>query len=537
MARWRINFILVLFLVFWSVLVGKLFYIQIVKAEFYKALAHGLYSTEKQISGERGEVFFKKGEPLAINIDWNLVFASSPEVKEKESTASELAEILCLEKDFILAKLKKNNLYEPIKKRITDEEIQKISELNLPGIYLGKEAGRYYPQDNIGSGLIGFLGVDTQGQYGIEGYYNEILQPGKNKKGSDIFLTVDYSAQFKTEKLLEEARENLGIEGGEIIVMNPYSGEILALASLPNFNPNQYFAVSDYGLFKNGATQKIFEPGSVFKIITMAAGLEEEKITPQTAYVDKGKITIGGWSISNYDNRVYGEQTMTQVLEKSINTGAVFAEEKVGHNSFLSYLDKFGFFKPSGIDFQEVYSENKELKKGYEINFATASFGQGIEITPIQLIKAFAVVANGGDLVRPYLVEKITNNEEIFETEPKIEQNSVISSKTASQLTTMMVSVVENGFAKSARIPGYYVAGKTGTSQMSFAALGEEKSGYSGKTWQSFIGFLPAYHPEFVILIKLDNPGTKTAEYSAVPIFQSLAKYLLDYHQIMPSRE
>ncbi len=525
------------FILFWSVLVGRLFCIQILKGEFYQALAQGLYSTENQIIGERGEVFFKNGEPLAINIDWPLVFASSVEVKEKEAAASELSEILFLDKNFILEKLKKNNLYEPIKKRITEEEIQKIGELNFAGIYLGKEAGRYYPQDNIASGLIGFLDADYQGQYGIEGYHNETLRGKKNKKGSDIFLTVDYPVQFRAEKLLEEAKESLDIEGGEIIVMDPYSGKVLALANFPDFNPNQYFAVSDFSVFKNGATQKIFEPGSVFKTITMSAGLQEQKITPQTTYIDKGKIVIGGWSVSNYDNRVYGEQTMTQVLEKSINTGAVFAEEQIGNNSFLNYLDKFGFFRPTGIDFQEIYSENKELKKGYEINFVTASFGQGIEITPIQLIRAFAAIANGGNLIRPYLVEKIIDGEKIFETEPKIEQDSIISSRTAAQLTTMMVSVVENGFAKSAGIPGYYVAGKTGTSQMSFAALEKDKKGYSDKTWQSFVGFLPAFNPKFVVLVKLNNPKTKTAEYSAVPIFQNLAKYLLDYYQILPDRE
>jgi cell division protein FtsI (penicillin-binding protein 3)/stage V sporulation protein D (sporulation-specific penicillin-binding protein) len=225
---------------------------------------------------------------------------------------------------------------------------------------------------------------------------------------------------------------------------------------------------------------------------------------------------------------------MTEVLEKSINTGAVFAEEKLGHDSFLRYLDKFGFFKLTGIDLQEVYSENREFKKGYAINFATASFGQGIEMTPIQLIRAYSAVANGGKLVRPYVVKKIINGEEVSEVAPKIEEDSVISPKTAAQLTAMLVSVVENGFAKSARIPGYYVAGKTGTAQISFAALEVEKKGYSDKTWQSFVGFVPAFNPEFIILVKLNNPKTKTAEYSAAPIFQDLAKHIVDYYQIPP---
>jgi len=533
MVRWRINFILVSLFLLGMVILGRLFYIQVIKADFYKALAQGLYSIEKQIIGERGEIFFKNGEPLAINMDWSLVFSSPIEVKEKEIAAEKLAEILSLNKDFILEKLEKNNLYEPIKKRITDEEIQKIKELNLKGIYLDREKGRYYPQETLASQLIGFVDADRQGQYGIEGYDNEILQGKRDQRGKDIFLTIDYSIQFRAEKLLEQAKENLDIEGGEIIVINPNSGEILALANFPNFNPNQYSTVSDFKIFENGATQKIFEPGSIFKPMTMAAALNEEKITPQTTYIDKGIKWIGGWPISNYDNRIYGEQTMTNVLEKSINTGAVFVEEKLGHNSFLQYLDGFGFFKLTGIDLPEVYSENTEFKKGYEINFVTASFGQGIEITPIQLIRAYSAIANGGKLVKPYLVKKIINGEEISETEPKIEDDLIISPKIASQLTAMLVSVVENGpYTKGARIPGYYVAGKTGTAQV------PEKGTYSpDKTWQSFVGFVPAFNPEFLILVKLNNPKTKTAEYSAVPIFQDLAKYIVDYYQIPPDYE
>jgi len=529
MSNWRINFIFALLFICGAVIAGRLFYLQIVKGDLYKAWAQGLYSKDEQIVGERGEIFFRDGESLAVNADWPLVFASPMEIKEKETVASKVAEALSLEESFVLDKLEKDDMYELIKKRVSQQEIQKITELNLKGINLGKENGRFYPQETLASQLVGFLGADAKGQYGIEGYYNETLRGKNNQRGQDVFLTVDYSIQFKAEELLEQAKADLDIEGGEIIVMNPSSGEILALANFPNFNPNQYSSVPDFAVFRNGATQKIFEPGSVFKPITMAAALEDQKITPQTTYLDKGKVTIGGWTVSNYDNRVYGEQTMTNVLEKSINTGAVFAEGELGHSSFLEYLDKFGFFNLTGVDLQEIYSENREFKKGYEINFVTASFGQGIEITPMQLIRAFGAIANNGQMVDPFVAKK--------EKQGKIEGDSIISPKTAAQLTAMLVSVTENGFVKSARIPGYHVAGKTGTSQASFSALGEDKRGYSDKTWQSFIGFAPAFNPEFVILIKLNNPKTKTAEYSAVPVFQKLAKFIIDYYQIPPEYE
>ena len=222
---------------------------------------------------------------------------------------------------------------------------------------------------------------------------------------------------------------------------------------------------------------------------------------------------------------------MTEVLERSINTGAVFVESQIGHNVFLDYIEKFGIFENTGIDLPyETSSANEELKKGYEINFATAAFGQGIAMTPIQLVRAFCAIANGGKLITPHLVL----------AEPQYYENgsrSVISNKTASQLTAMLVSVVENGFAKKAKVPGYYIAGKTGTAQVSWSALDIDKRGYSDKTIQSFIGFAPAFEPKFLILVKLDNPATNTAEYSAMPIFQELAKYIIDYYQIPPDQE
>jgi cell division protein FtsI/penicillin-binding protein 2 len=538
MAHGRINFILIVISLFGLALIGRLFFIQVIKDDYYKALAQGLYNLDEKIQGERGEIFFQKGEPLAINMEWPLVYASPREIKEKETTAATLSQIINVEKSLILEKLQKDNLYEIIKRKLTNEEIEKIKTAGLKGVYLGKEVGRYYPQETLASQLSGFLDKNGVGQYGIEGCEDELLQGMGENKGSDLVLTVDYSIQFMAEKLLSDARKNLNIKSGQIIVMDPASGKILALANFPDFNPNQYSEISDFDIFQNAATQKIFEPGSVFKPLTMAGALEEEKVTPQTTYVDEGKAQIGGITIFNYDSRTWGKRTMTEVLEKSINTGAVFAEKELGNSLFLEYIEKFGILEPTGIDLQETYSENKEFKKGYEINFATASFGQGIEMTPIQLIRAYGAIINGGKLVRPYIVDKIKeNNEIISETKPKIEEDLVISPKTASQLTAMLISVVQNGYAKSAQIPGYYVAGKTGTAQVAWSALGIDKKGYSDQTWQSFVGFAPAFSPQFVILIKLDNPETKTAEYSAVPIFHDLAKYIIDYYQIPPDYE
>lgn len=532
MRKGRVNLILFFVFVCGLVIIGRLFYIQVIKGDYYKAMVQGMYISDEEYLGERGEIFFQKGEPMAININFPLVYASSREVENKEEAAQKLSEIISIDKEVILEQLKKDSLYEALKKKLSEEEVKKIKELNISGIYLGEEKGRYYPQETLASQLSGFLDADRRGRYGLEGYYDNILKGKREQKGSDLFLTVDYSIQFTAEKLLAEAQKSLKIEGGEIIVMDPKTGKILAMANFPNFNPNQYSKVDDLDIFQNSATQKFFEPGSVFKPITMASAIDRGSITPQTKYTDYGVLKIGGSTITNYGNRTWGERTMTEVLENSINTGAVFAEQQLGNTLFLKYVDSFGVFEPTGIDIDEVYSENKEFKKGYEINFANASFGQGIEMTPIQLLRAYSAILNNGKIVRPYIVEKIKNNDEVTEIKSSVADDVIISPKAASQVVGMMVSVVGKSYSKAAQIPGYYVAGKTGTAQISYSALGISKRGYSEKTWQSFIGFAPAYNPRFVILVKLDNPDAKTAEYSAIPVFHDLAKYIIDYYQI-----
>jgi len=568
MKNWRINLILFIILLFGATIIGRLIFIQIINQEYWQALARGQQKFFTALSPDRGEVFLKDKDnnlySLAINREWDFVYAAPNEIEKKEEVAEILGQILNLDdikpesvaaKDFILDKIKEESFYEIIKDKLADHEIDEIRRINLPGVYLAKSTGRFYPQGKLASQVIGFLGGDGKGQYGIEEYYNEILagkegfQEGERspkgfflpfsesfspaQKGENIILTIDYNIQFFAEKLLEKAKKDLEIEEGQIIVMDPNSGKILALANFPNFDPNKYSEIKDMEVFQNGAIQKFFEPGSVFKPITMAAALENGKITPDTTYVDEGFVKVGGSTIYNYNGGKWGQKTMTEVLEKSINTGAVFAERQLGNELFLEYIQKFGFFEPTKIDLNgEVFSENKEFKKGYEINFVTASFGQGIEITPMQLARGISVIANGGKLVQPYIVE----NSPLHSESPQ-EQRQVISSKTASELTSMLVSVVENGFANRGKIPGYFIAGKTGTAQVPWAALGIEKSGYSDKTIQTFAGFGPVSNPKFLIVVKLNNPRASTAEYSATPMFRELAKYIIDYYQIPPDYE
>ena len=548
MKNWRVNFILFIFFAILATITGRLFQLQITEGGHYKALSRGLHPKVISPYGNRGNIFLKNGESLAINIDWPFLVVRPPEIEDIEETAEILSGVVDLDKDFLLENFKKDVPYLILARKISFTEAESIKQLTVKGIYVEEELGRYYPQEEMASQVIGFLASEGDGQYGLEQKYNDLLDSEggflRKKQGSDLILTIDYNVQFQAEKVLKEAKEDFNIESGQIIVVEPFSGKVLAMAHLLNFNPNYYerYALDNLAIFKNKTTQELFEPGSVFKAITMAAAIEEDKITPETKYVDEGFVKITGYPtpIYNYGQRVYGEQSMTNVLEKSINTGAVFTQKQLGQNLFLKYIEKFGFLEPSGIDLGETYSSNAVMEKGREINFATASFGQGIEITPIQLIKSYCAIANGGKLINPYIVEKIIDqdkNVKLLGEEVEKKSTKILSSKTSSQLTAMLVSVIEKGFSQKAKIPGYFIAGKTGTAQVSFGALGINQKGYSEKTVQTFIGYAPAFNPQFLILVKLDNPETKTAEYSALPVFRELAEYIIHQYQIPPDYE
>ncbi len=557
MKNWRFNFLFVIFSVLALVIIFRLSQLQIFNNDYWRALAQGQHNLFFQTRGERGELFLtdRQGNlyPLAINRRWEYVFISPREIYKKAIEPKEigviLAEILNLPLEKVLEKIRKSNSsYEILKRQLSPEEVNLLRTADLTGVYIKEEMVRYYPQDNLASHLVGFLGGKGLGQYGLEGYYNEILEGSEGlqrgerfswgyiinqnfrppEAGEDIVLTIDYNIQFRAERLLYSAKEELGIAGGTILVGDPHTGRILAMANYPNFNPNYFFQEKDFKIFKNPTIQSLFEPGSIFKSITKAIALEEGRITPETVYNDTGSIQIGGWTIRNFARRIWGEVDMTKALAKSINTAAVFVGEKIGNAVFLDYLERFEFFRPTGIGLQgEVYSENLSFRRGYQINFANATFGQGIETTALQLFRAFSALANGGKLVNPHLTER--DNIQLGER--------IISQKASLDITKMMVAAVEDPFGRRARVPGYYIAGKTGTSQIAWSALGYDRSGYSDQTIQSFVGYAPALNPSFLILVKLNNPQTRVAGESAAPIFGELAEFILHYYQIPPERE
>jgi len=369
--------------------------------------------------------------PLAINREFYQVYIIPKNIaeEEKEDLSDRLSQLLDLEKETILQRMNKaDDPYEPIKHKVSRQIAQEIESWQIGGLKTAPETWRYYPNNSLACHLTGFVGVkggEKVGQYGLESYYEDSLRgqagflsgqkdtsgywipsfkqelkPAQN--GSRLILTIDQNIQFKAEKELKQSIEKWQAQGGTIIVMEPASGAVLAMANWPNFDPNEYNQVEDIDVFLNPSIQKVYEPGSVFKPITLAAGLDSGQITPETTYQDKGQVRIKGSVISNVDGKIYGRQTMTQVLEKSINTGAVFVQQKIGQDIFRDYIQRFNVGQPTGIDLPgEVGGDISNLftGSGREINLANISFGQGITVTPLGLITALAAIANQGVMV------------------------------------------------------------------------------------------------------------------------------------------
>jgi cell division protein FtsI/penicillin-binding protein 2 len=560
----RIIFLLILSFILGGILIIRLFQIQVLEHENYKALAEKQHWTQQEIPASRGTIYVRDKNtndryPLATNITRHLVYAVPPQIKDKGETAKRLAPILQIKEDEISKNISDDKkFYVILKHKISDEETNKIKELKLSGIFLTPEPQRIYPENSLAAQLLGFVNNDGKGQYGIEGYFDKQLKgkPGTLEaekdvlgtiiswneskidpanNGNNIILTIDRNIQYKVEKILEEGIKKHGADSGSIIVMEPKTGKILAMASSPSFDPNKFSDIQNYDLYKNAAVSDVWEPGSIFKVITMASALNEDKVNPETTYTDTGSVVVDEHTIHNSDNKANGVQTMTQVLEKSLNTGVIFAKDQIGNNIFYNYLKNFGFGVLTGVELDgESKGDIPPISEWSNAKFATAAFGQGIAITPIQMSTAVSAIANGGKLMKPQIIEEIDHPDGSKEkVEPKMIRQ-IVSPNVAAQLGGMMVQVVENGHGYQAKVPGYYIAGKTGTAQVPLPS----HSGYDpNKTIGSFAGFAPVNDPKFAILVKIDVPKDVIwAESSAAPIFGEVAKELLNYYKIPPSR-
>jgi stage V sporulation protein D (sporulation-specific penicillin-binding protein) len=434
-------------------------------------------------------------------------------------------------------------------------------QVKLTGFDFEIKKFRYYPETNIASHLLGFVSYADEtgsGRYGLEEFFNEELtgklgslkgERGVNNAvivndreyvkpvtGSDLVLTIDRSVEFYACEQLKKTVDKFQAKGGTVIALDAKTGAVLAMCSVPDFDPNNYKDVSNIAVFNNPAVFEQYEPGSVFKTITMSIALDQNKVTPNTTYTDPGEIYINGWSKpirnSDFDTKGgHGLVDMNFVLENSLNTGAIFAMRQAGAKTFAEYVKNFGFGEKTGIELgsESPGNINNLLKKNIkEIDAAVASFGQGITVTPLQMISAYQVFANHGYLMKPYIVKEIRHPDGKVDNIAPVQERRVVSDKTATTILGMLANVVTSGHSKKAAIPGYYIGGKTGTAQI--AVNGSyAKDRYN----HTFIGIAPIDNPKFVMLTHIDSPkGIQYAEASALPLWTDIATFMLQYYQV-----
>jgi cell division protein FtsI/penicillin-binding protein 2 len=512
----------------------------------------------EEIPSQRGAILDRNGAFLALN-DLDYLIDAAPNQIPAERTAEvaqKLSLILGRPVDDLLELLSGDGLYAPIERRVPRDVGEAIIALKLPGILVKPEPKRIYPEHSLAAQMLGFVAGDGQGYYGLEGFYDDILrgeaglregwwnpwtQPVSftDRRASDwklpqeghtIVLTIDRTIQYLLEKELRKAVEEYGAESGCILVMNPKTGAMIAMASYPTYDPNNY-AQTAKEMFVDPIISSQYEPGSTFKIVTMAAALDTGTVSATDMYNDLGYIEVGGRIIRNWDDRSYGPVSMIDVMVHSLNTGAAHVSTLLGPARFYQYVDRFGFGRKTGIDL-EGEAEGLVRRQGdaewHESDLGTNAFGQGLAATPLQMIMAAGAIANRGFLMRPYVVEQLIEDNRVVSAK-QVAVRQVVREDTARMVTQMMVEVVEHG-ATLAQVDGYRIAGKTGTAQTPVVG------GYDPTlTIASFIGFAPADDPQFVALVKLDKPtNSPYGSTTAAPTFARVAQILFTQLAIPP---
>lgn len=577
MTPWRFKILPLFFSFLGLIVILRLFYWQILHGSELAQKGARQYLEALTIPAWRGEIKTPKSETLVANQKVYLLFAQIPQIEKREEVAQSLAPILLAEErstqsgqkeglkklrektEEIREKLSLSGLFWiALARKISPQSKSKIEDLKIRGLGFEKESKRLYPEASMAAHLLGFMGQDEQGKdkgyFGLEGFYDWELKGqegyahqerdvfgrpillGKVKKkasedGRTLVLHLDRTVQFILEKKLKEGIEKYGAKGGSVVIADPRSGAILGMSSFPAYDPSAYQNFEE-SLYKNPVISESFEPGSIFKVVVMAAALNEGVVKPETR-CDKcaGPQTIGEYTIRTWNNRYFPQTTMTEILEHSDNVGVVFVAQKLGLGKLLKYLSDFGFGKTLGIDLQEEETPALRPKKDWsEIDLATAGFGQGIAVTPIQMLQAVGVIANEGKLMRPQIVSSVIDpSGNVMNINPQIIRQ-VIKPKTAKVLTEMMVSAVDRGEAKWAKPFGFRIAGKTGTAQIPLKGHYDEE-----KTIASFVGFAPADDPRFMMLVTLREPTSSPwGSETAAPLWFNIARELFTYFGITP---
>ena len=527
----RIKIVLLIIVLVFLVIIGKVFYIEVIDYKKLNTLANGVWSRNLPIEADRGKIYTVDGEIVAGNLTTTSLVFIPNQIKNKDLVASEISEILGVDKSKIEEHLYKKSMMErvhPEGRRLSYGIADKIEALNFDGVYLLKESKRYYPHKEMLSHVLGYVGIDNQGLSGLELKYDDVLtgeygsiQYFSDAKGNtldrssvyvepedglDIYLTVNYNIQAAVERELNNVVTKYNPDGVWAIVMDPNSGEILAMSSRPTFNPNNYQKYSVETINRNMAIWASYEPGSTFKILTLSAAVNEGVVDLlKDTFYDGGSVNVDGARIKCWKRGGHGSQTFLEVVQNSCNPGFVELGRRLGVNILFDYIDKFGYGKKTGIDLNgEATGILFPLSRVGPVELATTAFGQGVSVTAIQQVAAVSAAINGGTLYKPYIVKRIVEHETgqiIEEKKPTIVRDNIINKDSSEKVRMTLESVVSLGTGRNAYIDGYRVAGKTGTAQ-------KVNNGVymTGNYIVSFMGFLPANDPKAVVYLAIDNP-------------------------------
>lgn len=562
--QFRVRIILFCVFIVAGVLLSRLFFVQVLQNNAYAERADKQYVTPAKNIFDRGSIYFSKIDNTLVTagtITAGFKLAVIPKnVKDPEATFAKLSQYLKMDKETFLSKISKtNDPYEEIATGLNKEQVTQIEELKLEGVSIFKDNWRFYPNNNLASHAIGFLaykGDDKVGQYGLERYYDSTLSKPKEEsyvnffaevfsnisdsitktdKG-DIITTIEPVMQYTLEQELSSAMKKWNADQAGGVIINPQNGEIYAIAGFPDFDLNNFKEVQNVSVYRNPIVENVYEFGSVMKPLVMAGAIDQNVISPTTQYMDNGFVVVDKKTINNFDKKGRGLVTMQTVLDQSLNTGMVFVESKLGHDKFRSYMKSYGIGEKTGID---LPNETSGLISGLDsprnIEYANASFGQGIALTPIEATRAFSIIANGGKMVTPHIVKEIKYENGITKKlDYPITKENIIKKETADIITKMLIHVYESYDDGIHKFNNHSVATKTGTAQV---AEENGKGYYEDRHMHSFFGYFPAYDPKFLVFVFLKNPkGIKYASQTLIPPFLNITKFIINYYNVPPDR-
>jgi cell division protein FtsI (penicillin-binding protein 3) len=553
--RFRIYLVAFFFLAGLGTVLARAYQLQVLERDRLASIARAGYRGTIKLLPKRGTIYDREGHELAVSVEVESVYAHPSLVKAKSDAAKKLSRALNLNRRKILGLLRGDSPFVWIKRKISPKEVKRVRALDLEGVGFTTETRRYYPAREIGANVIGFAGADNQGLEGLERKYDAVLKgpehtlvkmrdalgrpfyisrpTSKGPEMHDLVLTIDKDIQYRAQQALQRAVTKTRAKSGHCVILNPETGEILAMAVVPLFNPNVFWKYEP-NQWRNRAITDSYEPGSTLKTFLLAAALESRIVSPSTTfYCEQGKFQFASHII--HDTKGFGTLTVSDIIVFSSNIGAVKMGQKLGYEKFVTYLEKFGFGSKTGIDLNgEISGFIRPSKQAKEIDRANIFFGQGMTASSLQIAVAMAAIANGGELMRPFVVKAIRDQSGrvVKEMKPQVIRK-VISTTTARNVARILEGVVsEDGTAPLAAISGYKVAGKTGTSQK----VDPRTKSYSKKDYVAiFVGFVPANKPKMVILIAVDEPeGKPYGGLVAGPAFQEVGSWALNYLGITP---